>query len=168
RVRDEFLGLNPPGASGTATYRMVPDAADPLAAIYPPSSLVDQINCVLRDVGTFPPQDMAPNTAGITATGAPKGVLEVSQNMKDLAIGATGFNIPSLLGLGVGAPYFHAGNARTLEEVFDDAFERHYQSFLATKPVPEQVRALVAYVLTIDDDLKPIVTPNAAVNDLCS
>ena len=30
-----------------------------------------------------------------------------------------GFNVPSLLGVGNNAPYFHNGAAQTLEEVFD-------------------------------------------------
>ena len=35
------------------------------------------------------------------------------------ALGALGFNVPSLLGIGYTAPYLHNGKARTLERVFE-------------------------------------------------
>ena len=102
----------------------------------------DQINCVLRDVGTFPAQPAAAtNFVGdrLPATDAPT-VLEVRQDMKTLALGATGFNIPSLVGLATGAPYFHAGNARTLEEAFDDVFEKHHQALAPTSSAIQRQR----------------------------
>lgn len=168
-VPKELLALNPPGASGSATFRLMPGGMDPLDALYPPASAADQINCVLRDVGTFPAQTAgAPaNTSGIAPQGAPV-VRELRQDMKTLALGVTGFNIPSLLGLSLGAPYFHAGNARTLEELFDGTFAPHYQAFgKSFEPTPKDVRALVAYLLTIDDDLRVQPTPSPEVHDLC-
>ena len=36
-----------------------------------------------------------------------------------LRLGVLGFNGPSLLGVNSSAPYFHAGRAETLQEVFD-------------------------------------------------
>lgn len=135
--------LNPPAnnASRKATLRFADVAT---------AGANDQLNCVLRDVGTFGT--------------APSGVFvkEVRADMTATAQGATGFNVPSLLGMVTGAPYFHAGNARTLEEAFSTVFERHHQahSTLFT-PNATQVRQLVAYVLAIDEDLAPIAVPTS-------
>src|SRR5262249_46151897 len=70
----------------------------------------------------------------------------------------TGFNPPGLLGVSVGGPYFHAGNARSLEEVLSPTFQRHAdalaQGFLADSgPARDtQVRQLIAFLLSIDVD----------------
>jgi len=37
-----------------------------------------------------------------------------------------GFNPPSIIGMSVGAPYLHAGQARTLEALFSEIFSAHY------------------------------------------
>jgi cytochrome c peroxidase len=36
----------------------------------------------------------------------------------EIALGADGFNVPSLLSINYSAPYLHRGQAQTLEEVF--------------------------------------------------
>ncbi len=127
----------------------------------------EQIQCMLRPVGTFAisPSDV--------------GVLEVRQDMKTLGQGSgasaadpgRGFNIPSLLGVQVGAPYYHAGNARTLEEAFDVMFVGHYQSPVAQifNPDDAQKRQLIAYILSLDEDEAPIAIPalGATGGDLC-
>ena len=81
------------------------------------------------------------------------------------AQGATGFNPPALVGMMTGAPYFHGGNARTLEEVFDAGFEAHYQAFsenfLDVGDRDLQVEQIVAFLLSIDD-----TTPTAAAPSL--
>jgi YVTN family beta-propeller protein len=62
----------------------------------------------LEDVGTFNP-------------GSP---IEIRSNPANAAVdgrgalGIQGFNVPSLLGVNSSAPYFHNGQARTLDEVF--------------------------------------------------
>ncbi len=170
-----FQKLNPPVASGHATFRSYAPAADvdaDTAALNYIYGTSDTINCVLRAVGTFPAQpapDAAnptppPNLVGIVAPGAPP-VIEVRQPLladmtaymaPTLALGGSGFNVPSLLGLSTGAPYFHAGNARTLEELFHPTFKAHYQAiksdFLedpATRP--EKIKALVSYLLSLEE-----------------
>jgi hypothetical protein len=55
----------------------------------------------LEDIGTF-------NAASL---------IEIRQNGQ-APLGVLGFNVPSLLGVGNNAPYFHNGAAQTLEEVF--------------------------------------------------
>lgn len=58
----------------------------------------------LENVGTFD----AANPIEIRGAGA----------VGTAALGALGFNVPSLLGVGYHAPYLHHGAAQTLEEVF--------------------------------------------------
>jgi YVTN family beta-propeller protein len=122
----------------------------------------DQINCVLRDVGTFPGMLDAMQT-GIAPMGV--RVREVRANMTAAAQGATGFNPPSLVGMATGAPYFHGGNARTLEELFATTFERHYRAmstnFLQSGDRAAEIRQVIAFLLSIDDDAATFALPTA-------
>ena len=132
----------------------------------------EQIQCVLRPVGTI-----GAITGGIPAgvSAAAVNVLELRQDMVTGGQGAAdtgrGFNPPSLLGQSVAAPYFHAGNARTLEEVFSSLFTAHSQSAVAQifAPTPDQVRQLVAYTLSIDEDETTLSVPalGNTGGDLC-
>src|SRR5262249_51392049 len=132
----------------------------------------EQIQCILRPVGTI----------GAVVMGVPQGVSDPAVNVLELrqdmvtgaqgaAINGRGFNPPSLLGLQVGAPYFHAGNARTLEEVFSSMFLAHHQSAIANvfKPDATQVKQLVAYLLSLDEaePTFPIPAKGATGGDLC-
>ena len=72
----------------------------------------------------------------------------------------------------VGAPYFHAGNARTLEEVFDDnLFKNHHSSALAQVFAIDATKArqLVAFLLAIDEDEPTTAIPAKGANggDIC-
>ena len=186
-VPEALWPLNPAAASGagSAQFRNVPPmptSADDflpfIDALYAGAG-DDQIRCVLRDVGTFPAQVAGRNTVGVTPVGAP-AVSEVRQDGTTLAQGPMGFNVPSLFGLSLGAPYFHAGNARTLEEVLDSAtFARHHQAlapgFLeAASSSDDPVKDLVAFLLSIDENttLEPLPTlddANVPTNyDFCS
>jgi cytochrome c553 len=131
-------GLLPIGLNPTA------DAGGGSAIIRPGTS----IDCVLRAVGTFPIDPLTDPT-GISAGVV---VLELKEDMTTVALGANGFSPPSLIGVGAGAPYFHAGNARTLEEVFDPAFDDHTRA-LGTNfmPTPTEIRQLVAFLMSIDE-----------------
>jgi DNA-binding beta-propeller fold protein YncE len=162
-------GLNPPGSAGTATpFRLSPV-----------TGASDQINCILRDVGTFPATTgtTAP-FPGIALTGVT--VNEARTDMTTKAQGATGFNIPSLLGMVTGAPYFHAGNARTIEELFDKTFKKHYQAFstnmlLDTDTAAKRtadIDAIVAFLSSIDEGATEVpVTATATLGfnpDICA
>jgi mono/diheme cytochrome c family protein len=184
-VPPELTSLNPPGKSGSAPLRRwSPGSTDPVTYAYSAATAgADQINCVLRNVGTFPSQPpppppgappLPPYFEGIAAAGAPR-VVEVRQDMATLALGETGFNVPSLVGLASQASFFHAGNASTLEEAFDFAFQRHYQAlksdFLGGPLRDAQVRALVAYLLSIDGDSPAPISPALELGfdpDLCA
>jgi YVTN family beta-propeller protein len=123
----------------------------------------EQLQCVLRPVGTF----------GVSP--AAVGVVELRANMTTPGQGAAaqgrGFNPPSLLGASVGAPFYHAGNARTLEEVFDAIFVGHHQSAVAQTfaPSADQKRQLVAYLLSIDAESPTVAIPpkGATGGSLC-
>jgi cytochrome c peroxidase len=183
------------GTPGTqVAFRVAPastDAADtkldyvfgqqkPAAGAPAPKPLpADQIQCALRAVGTFPAQTSADtaNTVGVTVGADAPPVNEVRRILnavpdayKDaLAFGANGFNIPSLVGLATGAPYFHAGNARSLEELFDVAFQGHYGAMGAAAPSSEDIRNLVSYLLSIDETpASEPVPPYRADLDLCA
>ncbi len=124
----------------------------------------EQLQCILRPVGTF----------GVSP--AAVGVAELRADMSTPAQGALdtgrGYNPPSLLGMQVGAPFFHAGNARTLEELLDDTlFSGHHRSAIATvfTPTDDQKRQLVAFMLSIDEDeaAAPIPAKGSTGGDLC-
>jgi YVTN family beta-propeller protein len=114
---------------------------------------LDQILCVLRPVGTF----------NVAEPGV--GVAELRADMTTPAQGdgnpageGRGYNVPSLLGVSTGAPYLHAGNARTLEALFKDTFSQHHQAlsanFLTESDAGarnQQVAQLVQYLLSIDE-----------------
>jgi hypothetical protein len=67
--------------------------------------------------------------------------------------------------MSMGAPYFHAGQARTLEAVFSEPFAGHFRAinptFLdaADPKRAEKVSALIQYVLSIDNDAPTIPVP---------
>ena len=105
----------------------------------------EQLQCILRPVGTIVANGAVPTGVSPAAV----NVLELRQDMVTGAQGAggvnasdftTGYNIPSLLGVQVGAPYFHAGNARTLEEALSSTFQGHYQSPVAQVFSPDRRR----------------------------
>jgi cytochrome c peroxidase len=122
----------------------------------------DQITCVLRNVGTYPPS----GTTGISV--APNTVLEVRQDMTTPAQGAGGFNPPSLLGAVVGAPYFHAGNARTLEEVFTSTFNTHAATlntnFFTAGTAAMDIQHLIAFLITVDASTTVIAVPTTVTS----
>jgi len=156
-VPSGLAALNPPAAAGPAPFRPGPAAdlaaPDVIQFLYS-SSGDDQIQCALRAVGTYP----ADGQQGKTVPGAPQ-VVEIRAGSGGPAQGKNGMNVPSLLGVAVGAPYFHAGNARTLEELFNPAFSGHHQAlapdFLDPLQDPlgrsDKVAFLIAYLLSIDE-----------------
>lgn len=148
--------LNPPAnvSARKATLRW-PDAAT--------AGANDQIQCMLRDVGTFA-------TGGVFPTGI--ALKEVRADMTTPAQGATGYNPPSLLGMLTGAPYFHGGNARTIEEAFGTTFAKHHQAHSTLfAPTATEIAQLVAFLSSIDNDATVIPVPTSGTitfdPDLC-
>ena len=147
--------LNPPSMGGgrTASLRFPAGAT---------AGANDQIQCILRAVGTFP----ASGTSAILPASTTVALREVRQDMSLSAQGLSGFNPPSLLDGVASAPYFHGGNARTLEEVFDTAFAPHHTAlsanFLETDTAAlraTHVRQLVAFLLSIDESTTAVADP---------
>jgi YVTN family beta-propeller protein len=87
--------------------------ADATGPAEPAPIAIAQVACILRNVGTFG----VPNDAAAT------DALELRPFQGNLvrAEGRAGYNIPSLYGLALGAPYLHHGQAPSLEELFTDA-----------------------------------------------
>lgn len=101
----------------------------------------------LEDVGTF----NAANPIEIKANG--QG-----------ALGGLGFNVPSLLGIGYHAPYFHDGSAQTL----DDVFAKHKLG--AAQLINQVLNAgqlanLKAFLLSIDGGTTPVTSAGDAFRD---
>lgn len=131
------------------------------------SGAADVLQCMLRPVGTF----------GVSP--AEVNAIEVRQDMSTPAFGdeavGRGYNVPSLLGMQVGAPYFHAGNARTLEELFDNLFAGHHgalakSGFLTGATAAAEREALVQYLLSIDESQATVPlpgTPGVDGGDYC-
>lgn len=120
----------------------------------------DSIQCILRPVGTFGVGD------GFA------GVAELRQDMTTPGQGneasAKGFNPPSLLGVSVGAPYMHAGNAATLESMLSAVLKDHYGALapnFLTDGDPAvragKVDALVQFLLSIDESAQTVAIPTA-------
>ncbi|ACY18695.1 YncE family protein [Haliangium ochraceum] len=113
-------------------------------------------SCVVRKVGTF--DNKGPDN---------RGAAELRQN-DAAAQGVDGFNVPSLLGINLGAPYLHNGAAETLEDLLDPdgAFGDHLIAGNAVfSPSADDVRNLAAFLRTIDDDTPIIDVP--ANQDIC-
>lgn len=107
----------------------------------------ERITCVLRAVGTFDSSNPLEKKADGTR-----------------AQGALGFNVPSLLGVGTTAPYFHHGAAATLADVFSAPFVQHYQAGNpGFSPSVTQVQDLVTFLRSIDETTVPF----AVQNDVC-
>lgn len=112
--------------------------------------------CVTRIVGTFD----ADGPLG-------RGAAEVRQNGA-AAQGPSGYNVPSLLGVGRGAPFLHNGAAESLEELLDPAgdFVTHLQAGNQVfSPSAQEVADLIAFVKTIDDSTETF--PIDPQQDIC-
>ena len=126
------------------------------------AAALDQIQCVLRNVGTF---GLAPANVAVDAS------FEKRADMTTAAQGnqtdGNGYNPPSLLGLATGAPYLHAGNARSLEEMLADTFKLHHQALAVNFLDPTDTNAasqradLVQFLLSIDEDTTTLGIPGA-------
>ena len=116
-----------------------PAAADANTVQGPP-----QVACVLRNIGTF----------GVPGNVAATDALELRAN-GGRAQGAGGYNVPSLYGLSVGAPYLHHGGAASLQALFDDAqWQEHLTAgnpvFLTTGNAAQDKQDLINFLLSID------------------
>jgi hypothetical protein len=77
---------------------------------------VPQLACSLRNVSTF-------GVPGDTTTTSSLERRQVTANplALDTAEGAAGYNVPSLYGVALGAPYLHHGQSPTLQDLFSNS-----------------------------------------------
>ncbi len=102
-----------------------------------------EVSCVIRNTETFGSAELEKNENGT------------------LAVGAKGYNIPSLYGLAVGAPYLHHGGAKTLEALFSEsAWQKHTEAGAGNfLPNATERAQLIAFLLSIDATTTEIDPP---------
>ncbi|MCX5747278.1 MAG: hypothetical protein NT062_32830, partial [Proteobacteria bacterium] len=117
---------------------------------------IGQAACVLRNVGTF----------GIPGDATATDALEQRPLAGALvrAQGRGGYNIPSLYGLALGAPYLHHGQASTLDALFTDTrWQFHTNAGNANFSVAlgggTKLVDLVAFLRSIDATTPEIAIP---------
>jgi hypothetical protein len=147
-------GLNPPTdrtfVSGQPAVINADDTGGPDIAVGVP-----QIACATRNVGTFGvPMDTARTDELELRPGTP---FTRSQ-------GRTGYNVPSLYGLALGAPYLHHGQASTLKDLFTDTrWQFHTTAGNANFSVvlggAGKLDDLVAFLFSIDASTPEIELP---------
>ncbi len=100
------------GAARNHISAQPPIAADATGPAEASAIAIAQLACVLRNVGTF----------GVPNDTTKTDALELRPFNGALvrAQGRAGYNVPSLYGLALGAPYLHHGQAKTLDELFTD------------------------------------------------
>jgi YVTN family beta-propeller protein len=113
-----------------------------------------QVACVLRELGTFG----ALNPAETATLEKRQGNVLVAQGQ------FSGFNIPSLYGLSLGAPYLHHGQAKTLNDLFSDPrWNLHLLSGNNTFTLTPQKRLdLISYLFSIDATTAEVAPANGS------
>jgi mono/diheme cytochrome c family protein len=107
-TKSQVLYLNNPGFTANPAAGGVP--RDPGVAF----AVTQIISYLDPTVDPDPLVFLEPNIGAFD----PANPIEIRQNGAP-SLGALGLNVPSLLGVGHNAPYFHNGLAQTLEEVFE-------------------------------------------------
>lgn len=135
-------------------------AADATGPAEPAVVAVAQAACNLRNVGTFGlPGDDA-GTLALEQRALATGALVRAQ-------GRAGYNVPSLYGLALGAPYLHHGQAATLEALLTDSRWRFHTNagnanFSLRLAEPAAVSDLAAFLRSIDATTPEIAVPTDA------
>jgi hypothetical protein len=117
---------------------------------------IGQTACGLRNVGTF----------GIPGNGTATDALELRPTPGGLirAQGRAGFNVPSLYGLSLGAPYLHHGQSPSLKDLFsNERWQFHTNAgnanFSLALSDASKVDDLIAFLVTIDATTPEINVP---------
>lgn len=145
-----------------------PIAADDTGAGEAVAIGVPQAACAQRNVGTFGDRRNAALTDALELRPA-AGALVRAQ-------GRAGYNVPSLYGLALGAPYLHHGLAPTLKDLFTNpSWEFHTAAGAANFPVilaqPGKLDDLIAFLFSIDatapEAAIPLDAASGASHDVC-
>jgi YVTN family beta-propeller protein len=132
---------------------------------------IRQAACALRNVGSF----------GVFGNTAATDALELrippsTTKPPSRSEGRAGYNVPSLYGLALGAPYLHHGQAPTLADLFTNpAWSFHTNASNANFSVavaqPGKLDDLIAFLLSIDATTPEIAMPadlrSGASFDVC-
>jgi len=109
-----------------------------------PAVGVAQVACSLRNVGTF----------GVPGEPGATDALELRPGTLGRAEGRAGFNVPSLYGLSLGAPYLHHGQSPSLTDLFtNDKWRFHTNAGNANFSLSlnaTSVTDLIAFLTSID------------------
>jgi YVTN family beta-propeller protein len=158
----------PPFFPGTWSYR---NGAEPRALISPQPAIpaadatgpaepeaiaIGEVACALRNVGTF----------GLLGDGAATDIIERRPTASGpvRAQGRAGYNVPSLYGLALGAPYLHHGQARDLASLLsDERWRFHTNAGNANMSViladGGKASDLIAFLLSIDEAEPEVEVP---------
>ncbi|HEY5920202.1 MAG TPA: beta-propeller fold lactonase family protein [Kofleriaceae bacterium] len=154
-------------ASGTKRNGISPQPAIASADATGPAELapipIAQIACSLRNVGTF----------GVPGDIEKTDAIEKRPFMGSLvrAEGRAGYNVPSLYGLALGAPYLHHGQSPSLTDLFTNtAWQFHTNAgnanFSLALAGAGKADDLVAFLLSIDATTAEIAVPSDAGSGL--
>ncbi|HEU4731923.1 MAG TPA: hypothetical protein VFT22_28705 [Kofleriaceae bacterium] len=160
--KNPFMYDAAPGVSRTQISNqpaITADATGPAVNVEVP---VLQLACALRNVGTYGiPGDDASTTSFEVRAGNP-------------AEGRAGYNIPSLYGLRLGAPYLHHGQAPTLEDLFSNPKWKNHTgagnpNFFLTLNESGKLADLIAFLQSIDASTAEFNIPSASTTsfDVC-
>jgi hypothetical protein len=133
-----------------------PVAADPTGPLEAAEIPIAEVVCVLRNVGTVGLLGDAAGTAGLEK--------RLFQGAAVSAEGRAGYNVPSLYGLALGAPYLHHGQAPDLAALLSDPRWRfHTNAGNANMSVlladDGKAADLIAFLLSIDEAEPEIDVP---------
>ncbi len=125
-------------------------SADPSVSVAIPPL---EVTCALRDVGTFGVPGDANATNALEVRSA---AFAVGAGTSTRAQGMGGFNVPSLYGMQLGAPYLHHGQAPTLTDLFTNTrWQTHWQAgnstFLTGGTAAQDRMDIINFILSIDN-----------------
>lgn len=131
--------------------------ADATGGAEPAPIAVAQVACAIRNVGTFGLPGDADGTTALERRALGNGNLVRAQ-------GRGGYNVPSLYGLALGAPYLHHGQAATLADLFTDprwAFHTNAgnANFSVQLAEPGKLADLTAFLMSIDATTPELAIP---------
>jgi hypothetical protein len=145
--------------------------ADATGPAEPAAVKVAQVACALRNVGTFGVPGDVTATDALELRGAPASTTPLVR-----AEGRAGYNVPSLYGLALGAPYLHHGQAATLAALFTDPQWRFHTNasrakFNLTLAQPGKLDDMIAFLMSIDATTPELEVPSDTVSgvsfDVC-
>ncbi len=133
-------------------------AAQPASSLFSPPEVAQnpaQVACVMRNVGTFGADTLETRFVNVTPP-----------QFTARAQGRLGYNVPSLYGISVGAPYLHHGNSRDLTDLFDNpawfahatAGNPNWLAVGGADAIAARKLDLINFLLSIDAD-----TPEQAI-----